>query len=270
MAFCNSCGAANQDSAKFCVSCGNGLSIHAASPANGGSSSSADSKKYIYIGIIAVAAVASGVLLYKLLSKPDPAAIVSAPSSTVTAELPAPAPVPASTATVGTTSAATSAPSTSTISAAPSAPVNKPRSTEFERQRLQQRDGSYSASETVDAATLTAISDKMNDYFKDDNAYNLSTLDHFSYPIDNYYGKHGVSYDDLYADYTKSANKLAYHKLTPFLSTSTVKRTEYGYEIILNANFEWEKKETGKTGSRDQRLKFKLDNNYKITSINEI
>jgi hypothetical protein len=275
MSYCNACGAANASTSKFCINCGSALAAahQTIAPTNN------DSKKFIYIGIIAVAAIASGVLLYKLLSKPSPAI----PALTTTAaELPAPEVAttaePVVSATIpGEATAAAPAPSPATTAATESnnassttADADNIKSSGFERQRLQQRNRTYAESEMVSQGVLDEISDKMNDYFTDDNAYNLSIMDYFAYPINNYYGQASLSYDDLYAQYSKSANKLSYHKLTPNLASSEVKKTASGYEIILQATFEWQKKETGTRGTRHQTLKFKLNNNYKITSINEV
>ncbi|MFM2386037.1 MAG: hypothetical protein RL660_794 [Bacteroidota bacterium] len=265
MSFCNTCGVSILSTDKFCPHCG------AANVINNPQAqqqqvqyvqTSSNNRNLLYIGIIAAVAAVAGVFAYMALNKPTPAATPIANAIPVN-ELPPAAPAAAPTASVNAASPTTTAPATAQAAAAPTS-----KSTTFERQSLQQT-GSTPQEEALSRDELSTISNIMNSYFENDNEHNAKVLDYFSYPINKYYNEKNVSYDRLYDLYSKSVNELSYHKLTPYLGTSTVRKTGNGYSIILKATFDWEKN-SGKSGSREQLLQFNLNNAYKITSVYEV
>ena len=242
MPFCNRCGNENPNQAQFCVTCGESLTnttipVNAKNP----------NVKFLYIGIIVVISILLSFGLYYLpQSKKDP--IPPIPPD-ITDVQPPVEDIPVEE-------------TTTTLPPPPKRPVRVTTLTPAETTPQQ-----------LSQSTINQISAVMTMYVDADNSNNvLAALDRFEYPITRYYNTYNVSRNQLFDLYQKfSVNKQSYHKLTPHYETSNVYSTSEGYELEIDCTYEWlTYRSPDKLKSKYHKLKFKLNNNFEITSVYEI
>lgn len=299
MIYCSKCGNANAADAKFCASCGNAIGTNTFSSSNTNSNSNL---KYLFIGIIAAACVATGFFLYKAFGAKDEgnattqgsnvrvenpdggipnnpndqsaesraaeaaAAEEIAASIAARKNMPAPVAKPAAasaTATTTTVNTTDAAADSGTQTVAPTTTITS----NGPAQSLKDV-GSTRLSETE----MNMVSNVMNSYFDADNAGDISRLlQHFSYPVTRYYDMKGASTSALSQKLNAYMNdKLAYHYFTPNLESSMVTKEGDHFNVELLGNYTWETYKTpGVRRSKPVHLKFKLNSSGNITSVYE-
>ena len=239
MPFCDRCGNENPNQAQFCVTCGESLTnttipVNAKNP----------NVKFLYIGIIVVISILLSFGLYYLTQlKKDPIPPDITDVQPPVEDIPVEEPI-------------------TTLPPPPKRPVRVTTLTPAETTPQQ-----------LSQSTIDRISAVMNMYVDADNSNNVpAALDRFEYPITRYYNTYNVSRNQLYDLYQKfSVNKQSYHKLTPHFETSNVYSTSEGFELEIDCTYEWlTYKSPDKLKSKYHKLKFKLNNNFEITSVYEI
>jgi hypothetical protein len=242
MPFCNRCGNENSNQSKFCTTCGESLT-NTTIPVNAKNSN----YKFLYAGIIVVSSILLSFGLYYLTQlKKDPIPPhVSVAQTSIEEDIAEDEIYP--------------------ILLLPKKTIPTPP--------VRIEPAPPTTSEQLSKSTIDQIGAVMNMYFEADNSNNVSAaLDRFEYPITRYYSSYNVSRDELYDLYNKfTISKNSYHKLTPHFETSSIYSRSDGYDLEIDCNYEWETyKSPGNLKSKYQKLKFKLNNYFKITSVYEI
>jgi zinc-ribbon domain len=297
MIYCTHCGNSNNDIAKFCASCGkpsavvqnihqdqvnqtaqnpqgfqNPQNFQNVPPAN-------NNLKYLFIGIIALACVATVFFLLRAFGDKDnpvplatntnipieqPATQIAAPVAEIDPNIAA---ENAARQEVKAVTTAKPPVQTTTIVQAPTATTPLTTQSTGSAQTLQNE-----GSDRLNEAELSDISQIMKSYFAADNRGDITTLvNQFSYPVTRYYDMQGASPEQMENRFSHFMdNKLKYHNLEPDFGSSQVTKTSNGYQVKVNGTYSWETYKTPDViKSKPVSLTFKINQEGKITSVYE-
>ena len=120
---------------------------------------------------------------------------------------------------------------------------------------------------------VSALTEKLKHFYLCDNQENIDEIcNFFSYPVMKYYNQTNVSYDTLKTMFESSFHeKLRYHNIDIYWSSSTVQKISSGFLVNLQASYHFiTNKLPDQQKNRNMKIVLQLDDNKSINSIYEI